>query len=1353
MKQLYTLLTLWSLSAWGQNSRVFPLPDVGNHGYFNYLTVNNGLSQNSVTSIIQDKSGFIWIGTWDGLNRFDGFTITSFRHIRENRNSLSDNRISCLYEDNAGRILAGTQSGELNIFNPATATFSRLFITTGKENADLRTLSNDREGNLWAGSSNGLTIIHKKDSSITRLLDTLAITRMLRDRAGNLWIGTNQGLYFGDHRLLAKAVSRSLAVVSAVPRQQVTALYEDGSGVIWVGEENQLHALELQQDSPGTGMAREHAHVTLTSNSELFITGLQQDHNGDIWATTNGDGMYLLKKTPGHSLFKAAHYSTSAPFCNLAENALSCLVIDRSGVLWAGCYQKGVNYTNLSPASFHTFYPLLSDKTGELGFKGKFVTALCEQNNRLWIGTANEGLFHYNYSTRQLQRCETTRSEWISSLLLSRKGTVWIGTSHGLYEAGTAAPLLKIPGLNIHGIAEDWYGNLWLTTWKGVIVYHPFTGKTDTLTIAQGLSSNTTFQVYADPVFPQMWVSTIGKGLNCIVYTATGKHRITVTYTEQPGSPGFASNYIWCIYREGKNQMWVGTDAGLDHSVLNDSGRIIAVTHYLSDRKILSIQHDSANSFWLGNSQGLLRYNPGTGMFKQYTYKDGLQSNTFTEASYKTRNGILLFGGINGMNYFNPAEIKDNPYPAQAAVTSLKIFSREIHPGDTLHGRVVLNQAINHTPRLTLSYKDNNFLLSFAALHYALPEKNRFRYRLAGYDKDWIVTDPGERTAAYSNLPAGRYVFMLSASNNDGIWNPRVHTIEIIIEPAPWKTWWARCLYVMLLLFAIGAAVRYFRRKNTLKNQLYQEKLEKEKVTELNEMKLNFFTNITHELRTPLHLIQGPISELLEKEQNYDRFTRFRLELVHNNASRLYSLVNQVLDLRKVSAGSSRLFVSNGDIVKTVADIKNSFNWLADKKDIRFHFRFDQLGFSAWFDKDKIEKTVANLLDNAFKHTEAGGEITVELKVEIKQELDPFIHIIVQDSGAGIRPEEADKIFELFYQGSHHTTHGNGIGLAFAKMLIETHHGHISIASEPGKGARFVVIFPVGKHHYNSSELFSGQEPPHTLTPARPLARRTLHALAGNIKNRKTVLIIEDNDDQRAYIKEHIGGQLEVLEATDGSKGLALAEACLPDLILTDLMMPGMDGTTLCRKLKENPKTRHIPVIIHSVSNNGTSRQKAFEAGACDFIEKPCNYALLLLKMKNTIESTQQMAANLYQEALINPPTPKAPDADQELLKKVVAIIEQNIAEPGFSVEALSREAAMSRMHLHRRIHEITGKTSSELIREIRIKRAAKLLENGSMRISEVMEETGFSNHHLFNKYFKEYYGKSPREYAKQGGK
>jgi signal transduction histidine kinase/ligand-binding sensor domain-containing protein/DNA-binding response OmpR family regulator len=1322
---------------------------------FKYLSVNNGLSQNSITSIMQDSKGFIWIGTYDGLNRFDGFAIRTKRHVSNNKNSLSDNRILSIHESSKGEILIGTDGGGLNILDPALDQISRINISTQQSQSNVvRSLSTDANDRIWAGSERGLAIISRSWAKNTpvqifypQILKNRNIRSLLKDKSGNMWIGTDLGLFVYTPVSTVNWKEENLIKISDLGERMVTSLHQSKQEM-WIGTTTGLFHFKSVKAKTTPFAESLSAMQNLTG-----ITGIDADANGNIWISTMNSGLVKLSPDSAGNMKRREQYITQRPFCNIAENAINTVFIDRSNTLWAGTYQKGINYTDLSPKKFYSFYPLMSNEQGVFGYRGRYISTVLETADDVWTGTLNEGLLQYNKCTKKLTAFKTEiNSEAICSILETRDKSIWVGGSDGLYKVESGPNGKRIRTVKNKFVArsmcEDNFGNIWISTWDGVVKYNPATDEISRIAVKDGLSSNSVYIVYKDPFAPIIWAGTIGGGLNSIEYNEKGASKILVYKHQETDANALSSNHIWCLYRDKANALWVGTDAGLNRLTINAKAQVTGYRTInetpIKDRKIMAILEDDSGNLWLSGSQGLFRYHVTSGTTHQYTYQDGLQSNTLTEAVYKNKDGLLYFGGINGLNYFKPQDKTDKVFPSITAFTDFRIFNKSVRIGEKVDGDLILENDINHTKTITLSHKQRDFSIAFASLHFAASENNKFRYKLEGYDKNWIFTDHTQRVASYSNLAPGNYSFLVSSSDRDDFDPHTTKTINFIIKPAPWATWWAKSLYALILTGILAFFFNYFRTKQRLKNEVFKERLEKQKETELNEIKLNFFTTITHEIRTPLNLILSPLQDLLNVASNYDQFTGMRLKIIHRNSFKLYSLINQILDLRKISSDAEKLVITESDLVPTLLDVKSSFNWLAEQKNIRFDYRSPQFA-NGWFDKDKIEKVVFNLISNAFKYTPTGGTIGIDLSVQPGSQTAV---ITISDSGIGINPKEQEKVFEMYYQSTEQYNPGTGIGLSLSKKLIEMHGGQISLNSSPGTGSDFIVTFGIGKDNYDPENVYENE-----INERESTGNLIVQKVKDTEINlsKKSILIIEDNEDQRAYLKDCLLPHFHVLDAENGAEGVEMAGKYLPDIIITDLMMPTLDGMDVCRKIKSHAKTGHIPVIVHSVKNSSQTIKDALLAGADDFIAKPYDYAMLTLKVNNVLKSTNQLMLNIHKKDIINPAEITIPSLDKELLKKIVAVVEKNISDPNFSVEILCEEIGMSRMNLHRKLHTIIGKTASEFIREIRIKRAGQLLASGSKRISEVMDEVGISSNSHFNKYFKEMHGHSPKQHAKMG--
>ncbi|SDG59087.1 Signal transduction histidine kinase [Dyadobacter soli] len=1329
--------------------------DIGSvHNYsFRQISVNNGLSQNSVTSVFQDRQGFIWIGTYDGLNRFDGFNIQVKRHRSDGPKSLSDNRILCLQEDAQGHLLVGTDGGGIDLYDPAQDSFRRVSVQQGNLGSNIvQGLATDPNGQVWAATNKGLVILKTNGKVVERhypaALRGVNIKCLLRDGNGNIWIGSARGLWMYPGNGTEPWNEKALTLMPGTAHWQVTAIRHDKNHRIWVGTSEGLYRI----DPSGKGNVP--SRITPAPAGQMAgISALATDYQGNIWVSTRGQGIYRLKADTRGLITEQEQFHTRRPFCNISENVVNTLFIDRSNTLWLGTDQKGTDYCDLSAGRFSTFYPLLSDKPGATGYEGKYISSVLETPTDLWIGAATEGLYQYDKCRNELISYKADiQAESICAVFQSKDRTIWIGASNGLYRLGDARgakrPVSLVKGKFVaRSICEDRFGNLWIATWDGVVRFEPGSGRMTQITTATGLSANSNYVVYADPYAPVVWAGTIGGGLNRIAYDAGGISEIRIYQQNEKDRRGLSSNHVWSIHRDGRSNLWIGTDAGLNRLTLSAASTVtgyeVISEPQLKDRKIVSILEARDGVLWLAGSQGLFQYNPQNRQTHQYTYRDGLQSTTMTEAAFQTADGMMYFGTINGLNYLRPGAKPARSFPTLTAFTDFRISNRPVGIGQAINGAVLLPEDINSTREITLSHRQKDFTIAFASLHYATPENNRFRYKLEGYDQHWTTTDFTQRTASYSNLDPGHYRFLVSSASGDDFKGNPVKSIRIVVKPAPWATWWAKTLYALLVAVAGLMLFNYFRTRQKLKTELFKEKLEKQKQQELNEIKLRFFTNITHEIRTPLGLILNPLQDLLAAAAQHDNFTNLRLKIIHRNAFKLYSLINQILDLRKISSNAEKLHVSEGDLVQSLLGVRESFNWMAGQKNIRFEFK-SPAHLAGWFDRDKIEKIAFNLVSNAFKYTPSGGTVTLSVS---REECDgpAYACVAVRDNGPGIGADEQGKIFEMYYQSEGHHSQGTGIGLSLSKSLVEMHGGWIDLDSSPGKGSEFRVTFPIDRAHF-AAESIAAAEQSDVPAPATGTAqRRKKNSIDFS---RKSVLLIEDNDDQREYLRDCLAPHFHVLDSAGGQEGIEIARKYQPDIVITDLMMPVIDGMGVCRELKSHAKTSHIPVIVHSIRNSAQTIREALQAGADDFIAKPFDYSVLVLKIHNILRSSNQLMLNVKNEEISGPTSIVVPSLDQELLKKIVAIVEKNMAESDFTVEKLCDEIGMSRMNLHRRLHGLIGKSASEFIREIRIKRAAQLLASGSMRISEVMDEVGISSNSHFNKYFREVYNISPKEFG-----
>lgn len=1338
---LWILLTCCD-TAYGQEASSFEQSGFQQEFVFNYLTVSDGLSQNSVTALLQDSIGFMWIGTYDGLNRYDGREIQVKRHNADNPHSIHDNRILSLYQAQYGKLLIGTDGSGLEEYDIAHDRFSPIQVRDHNHQRKLaiaKSICTDEKGRIWVACDGGIVVVDRRDGDQHRHRSTYItdfngenVFSVFRDLENNIWVGTSGGLYVirsekCDSDSLDAAVS-----TSKITEGHIVTIIQDEAGRIWYGGYGTLGVVRLTGDrAVKQPVCDQLDSMLFNTNPQLLVSSIVQDPKGTMWISTDGLGLLRCGIRDGKFFIQERISKTNA-YNRLADDRLNCLYIDRANNLWIGGFQSGVCLTNLADKNIYGFTPLMGDGNGH------YVTTVYSDEKRLWIGTVDDGLRYYQKSSGQLHALPSLPSHTILSFH-KKDHTIYIGANNGLYSfSETELPKPRIrklfPGIAIRSICLDKNNRLWLATWEGIIIHDPATDQSQKITEEDGLSSNTGYVLYSDPQYTEVWLGTIGGGLNKISYGIDNTFKIDVFDTKSQKNR-LTNNHVWSIYRQDEN-LWIGTDAGLNQ--LKD-GSTQAIRHpQLLNRKITAIQGDDHGRIWLGSSLGLFMYHPERDEVKQHNRSDGMMSTTFTEAMFTDADGVLYFGSISGLNAFNPNTILQNPYTPPTAFTGLQIDNHEISQGIKINGRVLLDRNINAVEKITLKYNENNISFTLAALQFASASQSRFRYKLINYDKEWQYSHPGQFSLNYAQLPEGRYQLQVSAANNDGIWNDQIKQLDIVVLAAPWLTWWAKIIYLLAAGGLVYLVFRFFNDRKRIRRQVFIEKYEKEKVMELNELKLDFFTKITHELRTPLSLIISPATDLVGNPDESPTYVSYRAGIIHRNAVRLSHLINQVLDLRKISSQDDHLQVGAYNLFHVLQDVSRSFDLLADSREIQLSIEADQTDVRGWFDKDKLEKISYNILANAFHYTPDRGRLTVRLTY-YTQDFQHWAMVEFCDSGQGIAPEEINRIFELYYQGKQKNGIGTGIGLALTKKLVSIHKGQISVASVVGQGTTFTVRIPIDAVSYG------------TTAPSKPFAEpeEQLQESDESISN-NTIIVVDDEEELLEYISKSIGSEFKVLKACDGNSALQLAKKNAPQLILSDLIMPDMDGYALLKKLKGDVATHHIPVMIHSVQSDHDTVQKVMKAGADDFIQKPIDYENLRIKMRNILTTRRRLAERISRQQITEPTRPEINSIDEELLKKIVGYIEKNIASTDLSVEKLSKEMGMSRMNLHRKLDTLIGKTASLLIREIRIKIASQLLASGSYRITEAMYEVGIQNHHYFNKYFKDMHGISPKEYIQQ---
>jgi len=1355
------------------------------HINFKHLTIDEGLSQNTVFCTVQDKAGFIWIGTEDGLNKYDGYEFTIYKHENNNPKSLSHSQINTLFEDPKGNLWIGTADG-LNLFSREEESFTRINtdVTGSKESNDFITsFLYDSKGNLWFGTYDGLkrydytqkkVISYQLSTASGNTAGSNRIQTIFEDNDGKFWISMGKDLIRFDP--VNKKILPLPALLSnnlELKRSNVRAIKKGKNGTYWFGTESSgLFKYDSVKD---ICIHYEHEPKQPSSLPVSIVRALFFRTDQELWIGTR-DGLSVLNvQTEKFTNYDYDPYNPES----LSHNSVRHMMQDREGNVWLGTYAGGLNIFSASSANFaHVGEAIGKGK----GLTHRFVSAIVKADRgAFWIGTEGGGL---NYIDRD-------RGIYKNFVIKSKQQDI------------------------IKSLAKDNQDNLWIGTYDGLTCFHIKEGTFTDYDISENDEQPENKQVFALAVQPDgVWLGTDGRGLKFLDH----QDKIT-TYLQDPRNPHSVSGNVITSLLQDEQNLWVGTDRGLSYydsskKIFTQFSHQAEEPYSISHNAVLSLFYDAKHRLWVGTKGGGLNlYDASSGRFynvglafgiangvihairedlqgnlwistnkglskltfhdlqfpltkemvtvMNYAVSDGLQSNQFASGAAEIgEHGELLFGGINGITTFFPDKIISNTFKPRVEITDLLIRNNPV----TIHtDHTPLQKPIGETEKITLTHDQAFITLKFAALNFINPDKNEYAYRLVGfYDDDWHYVK-NQRMATYTNLDAGRYIFQVKAANNDGLWNEQVKSLRITVLPPWWKTWWANLLYVVVIGALLYFFYYYSLKTAKLKNELAFEHKSHEKDQELAQRKLSFFTNISHEIKTPLTLILAPIEKLLGMNEGNNKIQN-QLMLMQRNGERLLRLINQLLDFRKFESGNVTLQAAEGNMVRFIREILMAFESYASHRKIELKLVPDEPRIRVWFDRDKFEKVIYNVLSNALKFTPEGGQIIVRIK---RNSVNPgeSVLIEVEDNGVGIPAHRINKIFEQFnhYNDSGINADGTGIGLAFSKELVALHHGNISVESTVASNQKqgktcFTIMLPLGNTHLSDGEVIQNYKDSENIEGYRDVGVSEVAKLA--MENRKQqvlhtadkekliLLVVEDNADVLEFIASHFENDFEIHKASNGLKGMELAFNTIPDIIISDVMMPEMNGISLCKELKSDTRTSHIPIILLTARTPLIFKIEGLETGADDYITKPFNLSVLEARIWNLLESRQKLRDRYSKEVTLQPRNIAITSPDEKFIEKVMHFIESNMAEPSLSVEELGKEVGMSRVTLYRKIKALTNQTAIEFIRSVRLNRAAQLLAQHKLNVNEVAYMVGFLDIDYFRRCFKEQFGLTPKEYA-----
>jgi signal transduction histidine kinase/ligand-binding sensor domain-containing protein/CheY-like chemotaxis protein len=1214
---------------------VLPFTQVKSNPYnFGRINYTHGLSNNHILCFAEDNNGFMWLGTQSGLNRFDGYNFKIFKHNPTDSSSLPDNLIESIVKDQLGRFWIGTPNG-LTIFNPNTESFITDFnIIVGNEsfklhNLDMAITYGDSiiifyaigtgliEHNIFTNKNSVYpTYFDTPNSSSPSIISHLAVLNHL------LYVTYHNGV-IQQINLKSKQVIKTITAAQEYFNRsdQLFKLYVDTSKNIWIYNTNEALGL-LRIDTSGAIW-----HLTTASNPALnsnLVSAIIQDENNNYWIGTDHGGLNLLKADV-KTIEYITHEQTNDN--SLSQNVITTLYKNSKGIIWIGTFKQGANYYHKNLFRF-IHYNHLANQNYSLPYND--VNCFAEDANKnLWIGTNGDGLVFFDKQANKFTPLNNInsllKSKVIVSLFFDKNYHLWIGTYHGglsVYDGKNMKHYLhdsknpkSISDNKIWSIYEDTHGNLWIGMLNGGLdlfdreqqIFQHYSG-----TGINSLNSNFVVDIVEDKN-GNIW---FGTDVGVFVYDWTSS-RFSHFSQDNKNDFSLSNNFTYCVFQDSKGNIWAGTRDGLNLYEPESRSFIRFNTNTgLPDNSIMAMLESKMGDLWLSTSGGLCKlvvnYNDAGKYQNHYTVNfnesDGLQGREFNASSaIKTSKGELIFGGSNGFNLFNPnfEDVLSEKYTTK--IVGLEIFGKEVEVNPTDENRQIIRTSLLNNKTIKLKFKENIFSLKFVTVDYLGAKKISYRYKLEGFNDQWIYANWQDRKATFTNLNPGTYIFKVQSTGFNSKWSDSESTLNIIIQPPWYRTWAAYIAYYIFVMLVVFIARRILLQNE--RNRYKQDQAIKESIRqqELNSLKSRFFTNVSHEFRTPLTLILTPLEKLMKG--NLDKETQKHLTLMHQNAKRLLTLVNQLLDFRKSEVNKLKIDYIYGNIIGFMNQTINSFSDFRESKKIELEFFPDEKELYMQFDKDKLEKILFNLLSNAFKFTPEKGFIRVFTEVVVIEGSE-YLVITVRDNGIGLEEDQQQKIFERFYQTdlpNQFITKGSGIGLSLTKDFIDLLNGQISVKSKPGKGSDFIIKLPINRNR--TSEIIEDviTEQPTSIVEnnENELENETL------TKSKKTILVVEDNADFRYYIKDSLHEKFNILESENGKLALELLESKQPDLIVSDVMMPEMDGFELCAEIKTNPSFSHIPIILLTAKSTQQDKIEGFNQGADEYITKPFSFEIL----------------------------------------------------------------------------------------------------------------------------------------------
>ena len=1380
------------------------------HYKFKKIGVNEGLAHTDATSVIKDEDGFVWIGTYGGLNKYDGYNLRLFT---SNLNSLSQaytNRISDLARIDEHLILA-TQGGLLG-FNTRAERFEKINWNMLHE----EDVSKSKVSNLLIVEDILYLVIEKQlfafkvgfqenaiilnEQKITEP-DSLGIPNSLtQDFIGNTWLTTARGLFKIETQDKGKEIKlKPIRVQNEEGKQfhDFTTVFTNSETELWLGGTNLLVKADLYSLDDGKIRGRQissfdqevHAAFDLDTDENFHISAIYSSKNGEVWIGTDYGLIELFIDTNKKTVYNFYSDDRGNESSRLSGKRINSFYADGTGNLWITFFGSGVNLINLNQKRFNLLTNIpFSEKNN---YAPNYIRAVTEdKEGNIWLGSERDGLVYYDFKKNSFTSYQHRKndphsiiSNSIRSLLYDSKDRLWVGTTKGISILDTKTGNTRhistssdneekqLSDNTIFSIAEDKFGTIWAGSWFNGL--NKITLTEETLHIEKiykaspgepyGLTANEITEIKTDPLRRELLVSTV-EGLNHIFLDFNGEIDSIAHYKGITGdSTSLSSNYVWPVERLNDSVFYVGMiGGGLNKLTLNRNYHLGYKSSSINNKSNLvsldveSLILDKNKVLWVGG-KGITRYDTKTKDISAFTVEDGLQGNSFKiGASHYGASGRLYFGGTHGLTYFLPDEIKTDTTEAAIVLSGLAVNNNLVRPGDESG---ILDQQINTLDALRLKSDQNNFTFHLSSLNFVNAKNTTFRYKMEGYDEDWIYINNSVPQATYANLPYGKYTFKVSATNTDNYWSNETKTLPIIITPPFWLTIYAKLFYILVGILGIYLAFRWILLKRAYDISL----LEKNQEDKIHKMRLQFFTNISHEFRTPLTLIINPLEELLKGNVGSRKRDRYYSHML-KNTKRMLRLINELMDFQKIETKAYKLQFKKENLNNVLKDIYESFEEFAALRNINLVNKEAASLESFWFDRTVIEKIAYNILGNAFKFTDDGGTVSISILKNLDQEKDlkncthlsyneenvELIWLKIYDTGKGISEKEMNHIFDRFFHNDKLDSlesQGSGVGLSLVKSLTMLQNGELIVKSSEQVGTCFYIGIPFIKQ----LEAVDLQEPlvqlsKSSLSPVYDTPNFT-HNI-GNSYGKGSLLVVEDNKELRFFIKENLQDDFTVYEAENGKQAIQIIENNAISLIISDIVMPVMDGIELCKWVKTSKKYERIPFILLTSNLSLEKQLEGAQAKADLYISKPFSIDVLKINVQNILSNRLSLKESIVKDTFLETYSMTEKSKENEFVQELTQTIIENIEDNDFDVSSLSELLNMSRTNIYNKIKAATNKTAVELIREIRVKKAAEILLTEQVTVAEAMYRVGIQSQSYFTKIFKKEYDKTPSQFV-----